>query len=315
MEFVFLDTNIYLDCATLRREGHDPALLTKLKDSLVKKKQVLLIPEVVVAEFERIAVRDPETLLASFLPDQEAIMKALPSTETDRKLLQDAFQEAIDKITADRRKAVKEVTDAFFSDEPGASTKVLTLTPEVLTEAAIAIIAGRRPSRFRRANALPVVEEDELVDIILRRFTDADTLIILTLSHFMAGNANSTDTLIFCSADVDAYHYQESGTSLELHPEVASLFDCQTRLYPSLSSLVESEYASSDIDVKAIQELEEKQEATKASPFDSAGQTAFQSMANIAVSPAFSKMLADQVKLRENIAKTVASPAFSKMLA
>lgn len=54
MKYIFIDSNIYLTCAMLRRSGHNPRLLQSLLGRVVKQDAVLLIPEVVDAEVRRV---------------------------------------------------------------------------------------------------------------------------------------------------------------------------------------------------------------------------------------------------------------------
>jgi hypothetical protein len=54
VKYVFLDSNIYITCAALRRRGHNPSLLGRLVRHAKNNGAILLVPEVVDAEVRRL---------------------------------------------------------------------------------------------------------------------------------------------------------------------------------------------------------------------------------------------------------------------
>lgn len=53
MKFVFIDTNIFLTCTLLEREGYHAGLLTQLDHGLHNAVGIMLLPEIVKRKVER----------------------------------------------------------------------------------------------------------------------------------------------------------------------------------------------------------------------------------------------------------------------
>jgi len=59
VKYLFLDSNIYLTCAMMRRNGHNPSLLRRVLRHVKKSDAILLVPEVVDAEVCRVLKDNP----------------------------------------------------------------------------------------------------------------------------------------------------------------------------------------------------------------------------------------------------------------
>jgi hypothetical protein len=61
MDYLFLDTGIYLNCALMREPREDSDLLLKLSELLTSTDTSLLVPAVVELEFDRFSANYSST--------------------------------------------------------------------------------------------------------------------------------------------------------------------------------------------------------------------------------------------------------------
>jgi hypothetical protein len=54
MQFLFIDSSVYVSCALIQEPGHDSELVVNLRDLLKTTSTTLLLPQVVELEFERV---------------------------------------------------------------------------------------------------------------------------------------------------------------------------------------------------------------------------------------------------------------------
>ncbi|MCL4552840.1 MAG: PIN domain-containing protein [Candidatus Marsarchaeota archaeon] len=241
MNFVLIDTNIYLDCALIRKPGHAPDLVGELMIALEKYGAVLLLPQVVELELDR-------HWEDAFDELKDKVKKAKGETERgmqeirhlahlsrdcvslpDRRKLAEAAQQVIESRKSSRIQ-MKSLLEQLFSHP---KVLRLPLTSDVLTRSPKRAISGRPPFHARGSV----------------NYLDSDSMIVETLVDFFRGLQERGRRycpellLLFCSANAKHFADDDKNTEdLAIHRAMRDdfvKFGVQVLYYPSLTDLVE----------------------------------------------------------------------------
>lgn len=207
--FIFLDTCIYVACALVSKEGSEPDLLGELPELLARTESTLLLPEVVLGEYQRVVERERERLTKQLSGFQAKAKQELVGR--DRGRLQSVF----DQITSERQRAASVVRDVMGKLATDPSVVVIELSPICLTKALMATIRGERPAKAGGDAIQP------------------DCLIVACLEEYcQANDLGPQDILIFCSDNIaDFAEWHKEQDKHVLHPEIGRRFSCQTAFY------------------------------------------------------------------------------------
>lgn len=211
MKYVFLDTCVIVDCAFTRKEKSSPKLLVRLMERLGDNGNILLLPEVVQLELEKVLPQTMSVAANSFGTVKKSVKevaeKSLLSHSAEAKLL-DAVKAARDELNSD----VKDASDLIntISKEPDRCIVLPLEQGDLITATKIAI-KGNKPSKLKAEWGL--VQQDCLIVAALERFMidkpDAELAIC---------SSNTTD---FATKDGDAEGFV-------LHEQIASrLGECR----------------------------------------------------------------------------------------
>jgi hypothetical protein len=237
MRYLFIDTNIYVQCCLLELEGDDINALTKLHRLLDSKKITLLLPEVVELEFYKVLEEKTGELKKKVGSYKESINK---DASLDKKIKNDLISkldECIKEREKNKEKVKKEIGEIFRSDV-GVIKKELHIKPDNIVNAYKLFLAGKKPSKLNRGEI------------------QADCLIVEILADYFKGKDNYE--LFFCGRD-KADFTVNSGTDnkmLKIHPDISKKFkhiEYHANLFQLLNDKFKAEYSK-----KSIEKLEEK---------------------------------------------------------
>jgi len=252
MRYVFLDTNVYVTCARLRKQGHDHRLIERLAASLAQNGAFLVVPELVSAELERHLTSAIAWTRGAIKAYEESVAVAVDGLHARHPLEADAGLEeplaAIDaslvelrKVLhdrlAEREKALKLARAAIRAVFKNERIVVdAPLTPWAMTRAMVQTVRG---SRTAVASETPR-DGAENGDVRFKFGIEADQMILESLVEFMDGKSDE-DVVIICSDDTKFY---VTKGDRKLRREVASRFKCQVRGFAELPTLLSDEFGA-----------------------------------------------------------------------
>lgn len=211
MKYVFLDTCVIVDCAFARKEKSSPKLLERLIGRLWDNGVILLLPEVVQLELEKVLPQTMSAAVKSFgtvkKNVQEVAENSLLSHSAEKKLL-DAVKSARAELDSDVKDALDLIN--LISNESDKCI-VLPLVQEDLIAATKMAIKGVKPSKSKAEWGL--VQED--------------CLIIAALDRFMKDRPDAE--IAICSSNTADFAKKASDREgFALHEQIASrLGDCR----------------------------------------------------------------------------------------
>ncbi|MFW6130826.1 MAG: PIN domain-containing protein, partial [Atribacterota bacterium] len=143
MKYVVLDTNIYLSCAFLLMEKHDINLIKDLEGKLKEKKAILLLPEIIKLEYER----KQEEIIDTLKKQIRNIKKAIKNIEFQPYFSKEKekIMNMLETLIMEREKNKEKVNKALQTIFDSPVTKILELTPEIITMAYKRALSGIKP--------------------------------------------------------------------------------------------------------------------------------------------------------------------------
>lgn len=211
MKYVFLDTCVIVDCAFTRKEKSSPKLLERLMGLLGDNGVILLLPEVVQLELEKVLPQTMSAAVKSFgsvkKSVQEVAGNSLLSHSAETKLL-DAVKAARAELNSDVRDALDLINT--ISKEPDRCIVLPLMQGDLITATKIAI-KGNKPSKSKAEWGL--IQED--------------CLIVAALERFMKDKPDSE--IAICSSNTADFAKKASDREgFALHEQIASrLGDCR----------------------------------------------------------------------------------------
>lgn len=168
MKYVFLDTCVIVDCAFTRKEKSSPKLLVRLMERLWDNGVILLLPEVVQLELEKVLPQTMSAAAKSF----GAVKKSVQEVAENSLLSHSAEAKLLDAVKAARAELNSDVKDALdsisaISKEPDRCIVLPLEQGDLITATKIAI-KGNKPSKSKAEWGL--VQEDCLIVAALERF-------------------------------------------------------------------------------------------------------------------------------------------------
>lgn len=168
MKYVFLDTCVIVDCAFTRKEKTSPKLLVRLMERLGDNGVILLLPEVVQLELEKVLPQTMSAAAKSF----GAVKKSVQEVAENSLLSHSAEAKLLDAVNAARAELNSDVKDALdlINSISKESDKCIVLPLEQgdLIVATKIAIKGNKPSKSKAEWGL--VQEDCLIVAALERF-------------------------------------------------------------------------------------------------------------------------------------------------
>jgi len=249
MRYVFLDTNIYVTCASLRKRGQDHHLVERLATALSANDAVLVVPEVVEAELDRLFSTSLESTRTAIKAYRDSVTNVAEGLHVHHPLEADdglrVLVAQIDKSVAEVRALIQERLRQRVSDLNLAQRAIrevfkkrvvetAPLTPSAMTKAMLQTVRGER-----KAVAVAQSSDDSTDNQIRFRYgIEADQMVLESLIEYMNGKS-SEDVVIICSDDTHCYVTKSGRT---LRKEVRDRFNCEVRGYAELPALLSAEF-------------------------------------------------------------------------
>jgi len=142
MQYLLIDTDVYIQCALLENEGDDKKAIETLLELLDKDKIKLLLPEVVKLEFNNVLKKKLSSLKRAIgIIGEENIKK---NNNFDNKVKED-IREALDGVIKKREKNIDEVKVLLNKIFTHKNTIFLKLTNDSVLNAYKMYLAGEKP--------------------------------------------------------------------------------------------------------------------------------------------------------------------------
>lgn len=243
MKYLFIDTNIYIQCCLLELEGDDLEALNKLHKLLEKNKVKLLLPEVVELELYNVLEKRITGLKNNIGKYKENINKGI----LDKKIKTDLI-EKIDECVNDREKNTEKVRaklDEIFKNKKFTVKKDLIIKESYLVNAYKLFLSGKKPFKEKQSGVI-----------------QPDCVIIETLVSYFQDIKKYE--LFFCSSNKsDFVKNPNSIEELIIHDDIVRRFK-HIKYYGNLYELLNEEFGG-DYSEDSINKLEEKEREIYAS--------------------------------------------------
>lgn len=203
MKYLFIDTNNFVSCALLYKEGLTLEAIDKLKHILISNKAKLLLPEIVEIEFFRV-VDDSFIILKEHVSKlKKSLENDFPTyLESDRKEFMKAAEDILRKREISSNVAKTKIPDIFS----GANIVKIPLTPEIFLNAIKRALSGKKPYKYK---VCPECNE-------IKNLINNDSLIFESIISKIRELGKSVE-LIFCSGNTHDFAQQDKKG---LHPEL-----------------------------------------------------------------------------------------------
>ncbi len=237
MKYLFIDTNIYIQCCLLELEGDDLNTLKELHDLLDRQKIKLLLPEVVELELERGLENKIEGLKLKIGKIKELINK----DNFDKRVKADLVKKLNDCIK-DREKNTKRVKEELQKIFASRNTIKIKIIQNNLLNSYRMFLLGKKPYNSK-----------------LKGEIQPDCIIIDLLQKFFQ---KKDYKLYFCSQNKDDFtqNPNKKGINLVIHKDISEKFE-HIKYYQNLFELLNSEF-SGKYSQKSIEKLKEKEKET-----------------------------------------------------
>lgn len=232
MKYLFIDTNIYVQCCLLQIEGDDIGALKKVHDLLNDDRVTLLLPEVVELELYKILNLKGEEIKKKIGSYQETINK---DSDLDEKIKRDLvlkIKEVAESRSTNTEKAIKEIEVLLKSK----GTAILRITPNQIISSYKQFLSGRKPYKEGQPGSI-----------------QPDCLIIDALSEYLSDKTNYD--LYFCSSNTEDFSVRDD-KEIKIHPEIKSRFG-HIKFYSNLYELLNKEFEAT-YSKESIEKLDEK---------------------------------------------------------
>lgn len=236
MKYIFIDTCIYIQCCLLEIEGDDIGALKRVRDLLSQQKAILLLPEVVELEFNKILKNKLKALKEMVGYYQEDINK---NNELDKKIKSDLItkiKEVVEERAANTEKAIKEIEILFNNED----TIKLPIKGEHLVFAYKDFLSSEKPHKPKQRGEI-----------------QPDSVIISSLSECLANKDGYS--FYFCSSNTEDFSVIKND-ELVIHPEISKQFK-SINFYSNLYDLLNKDFGAK-YTKSSIEKLEEKRAET-----------------------------------------------------
>ncbi len=216
---IAIDTNIYLFCALLTKNQHNPGILEEFVDLLDRNNVTLLVPEVVEIEFYRKLDEVFEEIKAGINSYKKIFRDEFPPylNEDKQKMLGE-----IDGLIKTRVKSLGKAKILFERLLSHANTRRLELTETTMLNAFKRELRGIKP--YNRKNEG-------------KKKVDYDCLIVELIIKYC--KENDIDELIICTDNIsDFAEYNEETKRHELHSDILKDLPKGTILCTKLTELL-----------------------------------------------------------------------------
>lgn len=215
MNYLFLDTNIYIRCSLAWDTDDNPKMIEDLISIVDRNSIKLLMPEVIESEYLT-KVEDALELLDKDLNTvQDFIYKELKPQKKECKNTKDvnALLDYIESLKKNRKNSLLSAQKLIQQLLDLKGTIRLQINPDILTKAYLRQVAHKRPftrDKFSQRWQLPIVTDCVAFECILN-FVNTQTDI---------------DTVYICAKDKD---YLDNDRQ-SLHEDINSCFNCNVEL-------------------------------------------------------------------------------------
>ncbi len=142
MKYLLIDTNVYIQCCLLElEEGDDFNVLKKLHSLLENNQLILLLPEVIELEFNKILEEKTNKLVNKIGEYKKSINK---DNDLDSGVIKDLLQklkECVDERLKNKNNVKQEIKEIFSHK----NTLRLPLNSDIITEAYKLFLSGNKP--------------------------------------------------------------------------------------------------------------------------------------------------------------------------
>lgn len=235
MRYILIDTNIYIYCALLTKEGHDVDVIVKLIDMLNQGKAKLLLPEVIEIEY----FRKLDEILTKYIE----VIKSIKKQIKEFFLLNFAINKQdilsnFDQVLEKQRKNKILVNDKLQALFTSINVIHIPLTTDILLNAYKRALKGIKPFDRKYPSHL----------------LNTDCIIIESLISFFK-DKNKNDQFLFCSDNYTDFANKEKKTYI-IHPDIAKDFICKTSYYRTPHELIAKEFKVV-VDKKEVEEYDD----------------------------------------------------------
>ncbi len=205
-KYLCVDTNILIQTCLLEiEEGDDIDVLKKLHKLLDDDILILLLPEVVKLEFDKLLKRRANELRNKI----GEYKKQVNEDNFHQKIKNDinlSLEDVLKKREVNTEKVTKEIDDIFNHK----NTKKLELTPKIFTDSYKYYLSGKKPYNEKKGFLV-----------------SSDSLIIQTLEDFF--ESKNDYELYFCSNNVDDFSNEKSkslvnSSDVKIHKDIEERF-------------------------------------------------------------------------------------------
>ncbi len=228
MIVVLLDTNIYNRILTQGQPGCEIEYFEQLKKLAAESKIAVVVPEVVLLEFEKF-YRQVSAEYAKRLAQLESAVKDAFAKKEIWNELDDVKKGILDLLENTGKEKPKSYTDRLATVNGwlrSNAVKFVPFTIEVMWKAKVRLLAGRMPNA--------------------ERTSDQDAAIIESILTVRG----SDDELYFCSADTGDFAVPLDSGKFALHPILRKALP-RTAFFPDLKTMVEAIAGGAEIPRRA----------------------------------------------------------------
>lgn len=235
MKYLFIDTNIYIQCCLLEIEGDDIGALKRVHALLDKNKVKLILPEVVRLEFPKALNNKSEQLKLLIGKHKEEINLDRKLDDKIRHELIAKLDETMQERIGNTDKVKKEIELIFNSTNTVSSIK---MNNKHFAGAYKRFLSGIKPYNDNQKGEI-----------------QPDSLIIEGIIDYFK-NKNKYD-FYFCSLNEKDFGVKDNG-KVKAHPDIEKEFE-KIKYYSNLYSLLNEEF-SGNYSAESIAKLDGKKQ-------------------------------------------------------
>jgi len=231
-KYLCVDTSIFVQCSLLQIEGDDINVLKDLWDILERNKVVLLLPEVIELELDKV-LRDETASLKQAIGERKGLI-GQKEEGLDKRIIED-LKSKMDEVVKERESnsgTVKKEIKRIFSHK---STIKIKLTNDILLESIKSMIAGKKPMK----KSIKGIDSDTLIIQSLKTFLsskDSYELYFCSQNHIDFGDSSPKDVV--------------NSSIIAIHPDIGSNFESilyYTNLLTLLNEKFDKKYGPDEI--------------------------------------------------------------------
>lgn len=217
-KYLLIDTNIFVQCSLLEEEGDDFEVVKKLLKLMDESKLILLLPEVIELEFEKVLIQKSEKLRSKV---GQYIKSVERDNDFDSRIKHD-LMEKMDDLLKERVK-YSERTGVMVRKIFGHKNTVhLAVESEMMVEAYKYFLSNEKP--FRPVKGIVI---------------QPDCLIIESAKNYFSSKDNYV--LYFCSLNKRDFAENEKSDPLELAKSIKKKF-VNITYYLNLGDLLKEKF-------------------------------------------------------------------------